>query len=300
MQSAHSSGKLPSRARSFELNGDHRGSVLLDAVIFRGHLPLGDGPVPLGILRPEGDPVEEIEDDGFPSMRVPGRLELPEGAILQLRLYPRLFGSADGSPEARLPGKEVSSAFTRASSVPLTGCAGSSLPQKEARRRTEARASGCNHASHPGMPQLQGLTLNCTASWISLRNLLFERRDLMPSAEMHCGLLKKHTVVPEVPAASRPLSHITEKWREENGDYRRPDSVNRQVGGLPALQGGEGAAAPQEPRVQPGRPPQVDEQDEVLPEGGHLVGAEPELGDARRDRRQGRGVGGEGGGQEQS
>ena len=72
------------------------------------------------------------------------------------------------------------------------------------------------------------------------------------------------------------------RWKYDN-DNRGPNRVHGQVGDLPSLQSIERAAPAKETRVQPCRPRQVDEQNEVLAKRRHPVGREAELRDARRD-----------------
>src|SRR5215217_2545049 len=73
---------------------------------------------------------------------------------------------------------------------------------------------------------------------------------------------------------------------EAHDDDRGPDGVRWQVGRLPALEAGKGAAASQKADVEDARPPQVPEQDHVLAERGHPTRREAELRDARFNRRQ--------------
>ena len=92
------------------------------------------------------------------------------------------------------------------------------------------------------------------------------------------------------PATCRAPLLEPEHQREDHHYDPRPHGIDRQVRRLPPLQSCEPTAPADEPRVEHGRPAQVHHQDEVLPQGGHLVGAEAERGDARQDGREGQGV----------
>jgi len=59
---------------------------------------------------------------------------------------------------------------------------------------------------------------------------------------------------------------------------------------LPLLKGREALPATQEKGVQDGSATQVCKEDEVLSQGGHPIGREPERGDARQDGPKGHGV----------
>jgi hypothetical protein len=58
------------------------------------------------------------------------------------------------------------------------------------------------------------------------------------------------------------------------------------IGVLPSLPGGKRAPVTQEGRIEPRRPRQVDEQNEILAKSRHSVGSEAKLGDAAGDRRE--------------
>src|SRR3954451_4922705 len=62
-----------------------------------------------------------------------------------------------------------------------------------------------------------------------------------------------------------------QRWETDDND-RGPKRVRRQVGCLPALQAGKGAAAAQKPNVEHRGPAQVHQQDHVLAECGDSVG----------------------------
>src|SRR4051812_7363195 len=78
-------------------------------------------------------------------------------------------------------------------------------------------------------------------------------------------------------------SEISEQWRKEHDDYRRPRAVDRQVIRLPFFERGERSAPSQEADVKHGRPHQIDQENHVLAQGRHAVRSKAELGNARSD-----------------
>src|SRR5690606_36726994 len=80
-------------------------------------------------------------------------------------------------------------------------------------------------------------------------------------------------------------SPVAEDRREGEGDEGGPGPVHGEVGRLPALQGGEGGAAQEEAEVEPGRPGEVDEEDDVLAERRQPVEGGAELRDPGGDGR---------------
>src|SRR4029450_13481991 len=81
-------------------------------------------------------------------------------------------------------------------------------------------------------------------------------------------------------------SPVSEYQRKHDHDDRRPYGVHGQIGDLPSLQRGKRAPVTHEARIEPRRPRQVDEQNEVLAKSRHSVGSEAKLGDAGGDRRE--------------
>src|SRR5207253_8940712 len=81
-------------------------------------------------------------------------------------------------------------------------------------------------------------------------------------------------------------STVAEHGREHDNHQCRPYGVHGQIGDLPSLQGGKRAPVTQEARIEPRRPRQIDEQNEILAKSRHSVGSEAKLGDAGRDRRE--------------
>src|SRR3712207_9052822 len=65
---------------------------------------------------------------------------------------------------------------------------------------------------------------------------------------------------------------------------RRPHGIDRQVLRLPPFETRERSAPAQKADVEHGGPRQVDQENHVLAQGGHTVGAEAEFGDSRGDR----------------
>ena len=78
----------------------------------------------------------------------------------------------------------------------------------------------------------------------------------------------------------------TEQWRKDCDDERSPDGIHGQVCRLPSLERRKLAVAAHEAAIQPQRPPEIHEQDDILPERRHLVGAEAELRNTGGDRNQ--------------
>src|SRR5262245_35084497 len=76
----------------------------------------------------------------------------------------------------------------------------------------------------------------------------------------------------------RGASTVAEQGREHDNHQRRPYRIHREVGDLPLLQRRKRAAATQEGRIEPRRPRQVDEQNEILAKGGHSIWSEAKLG----------------------
>src|SRR5687767_14015531 len=133
---------------------------------------------------------------------------------------------------------------------------------------------------------------------MALRRSLVATRRLMPSPR-DCpgccrttgGGLPENGDAPSCAIPSPPIGQSTCIWRltarsskEGNGrrgfsiepehrgkphdDDRGPDGVCRQIGGLPALKAGKGAAAAEKTEVEHGRPPEVPEQNHVLAQRG--------------------------------
>ena len=76
-----------------------------------------------------------------------------------------------------------------------------------------------------------------------------------------------------------------QRWEHEN-HHSRPGGEHGQVRNLPSLQNGERAPVTQEARVQPRRPRQVDEKNDVLAKSRDPVGREAKFRDAGSDRRE--------------
>src|SRR5215212_4802451 len=94
-----------------------------------------------------------------------------------------------------------------------------------------------------------------------------------------CGW-KRAMMAPMIPTAST-LSDVPEHRREDDHDNRRPHGIDRQVIRLPPFEERERPTPAEEAHVEHGGPGKVDEQDHVLAQRGHAVGAEAELGDPR-------------------
>src|ERR687893_2821110 len=87
-------------------------------------------------------------------------------------------------------------------------------------------------------------------------------------------------MAPMIPTAST-LSDVPEHRRKDDHDNRRPHGIDRQVIRLPPFEEREQPTPAEEAHVERGGPGKVDEQDHVLAQRGHAVGAEAELGDSR-------------------
>src|SRR5215204_5894532 len=81
------------------------------------------------------------------------------------------------------------------------------------------------------------------------------------------------------------LSDVSKHRREDDHDNRRPHRKDRQVLRLPALEARERFVSSQQAYVEHRGPRQIDQENDVLTQGGHAVRAEAELGDARSDGR---------------
>src|SRR5918994_5320579 len=79
------------------------------------------------------------------------------------------------------------------------------------------------------------------------------------------------------------LSDVSEHRRKDDHDDRRPQGIDRHVIRLPPFEARERSAPYQEADVEHGGPRQIDQENQVLAEGGHAVRAEAELGDTRGD-----------------
>src|SRR2546425_13083154 len=76
------------------------------------------------------------------------------------------------------------------------------------------------------------------------------------------------------------VSRVPEQRREQQDDERGPGRVHWQVRGLPRLERAERFAPAQEPGVEPRRPCEADQQDQVFAERRDTVRREAELRDA--------------------
>src|SRR5215211_4036601 len=79
------------------------------------------------------------------------------------------------------------------------------------------------------------------------------------------------------------LSGVPEHRRKDDHDGRRPQGIDRQVIRLPPFEARERSAPSQKAEVEHGGPRQIDQENQVLAQGGHAVRAEAELGDTRGD-----------------
>src|SRR4029453_10481318 len=79
------------------------------------------------------------------------------------------------------------------------------------------------------------------------------------------------------------ISDVSEQRRKEDRDQRCPRAVDGQVIRLPFFEGGERSAPSQEAEVEHGGPRQIEQENQVLTQGGHAVRAKAELGDAPGD-----------------
>src|SRR5918993_5199719 len=77
------------------------------------------------------------------------------------------------------------------------------------------------------------------------------------------------------------LSGVPEHRRKDDHDDRRPHGIDRHVIRLPPFEARERSAPSQKAEVEHGGPRQIDQENQVLAEGGHAVRAEAELGDTR-------------------
>src|SRR5882724_4443346 len=87
-------------------------------------------------------------------------------------------------------------------------------------------------------------------------------------------------------SAREGVSTVAEHGREHDNYQCRPYGVHGQIGDLPSFQDCKRAPVTQEARIEPRRPRQVDEKNEILAKSRHSVGSEAKLGDAGCNRRE--------------